>query len=224
MSKPTFVVTGMVRLSYTNLVRPYAREGQEPKYSTTILIPKNDVATLQRINAAIEAATADGVANKWGGQRPPKMDTPVHDGDGGRPSDGMPFGKECNGHYVLTASSKQKPEVVDANLNPIINETEIYSGMYARVSLNFFAYNSNGKKGVGCGLGNVQKLQDGEPLGGRTSATSDFGGGAYADAPVQQPQYAQPVQQSASPYPPAAPAQQVQINPMTGLPMNPYGA
>lgn len=217
-NKPTFVVTGTTRLSYANLTRPYAREGQDPKYSVTLLIPKHDTATLQRINAAIEAATLEGVAGKWGGQRPPIIATPLHDGDGGRPSDGTPFGDECKGHYVMTASSKQKPEVVDANLNPLINESEIYSGMYARVSINFFAYNSSGKKGVGVGLGNVQKIQDGESLAGRTSASDDFGGAPAPAAPPQQ--YAQP----ATPAQPQYGQQQPQINPITGQPMGPYGA
>ena len=212
-NKATFVVIGPVRLSYANLLRPYARDGQEPKYSVTLLVPKSDVGTMQRVNAAIEAATQEGVASKWNGQRPPILATPAHDGDGGRPSDGTEFGPECKGHYVMTATCRppQKPEIVDGNLNPVINETEIYSGMYARVSLNFFPYNSNGKKGIGCGLGNVQKTGDGEPLGGRTTAVSDFGGvPATPDYTPATPNYAPQPQQG--------------INPLTGQPMGQYGA
>lgn len=194
----THVVTGKVRLSYVHLFTPFSsQQGQEPKFSTTLLIPKSDIATRQRIDAAINAAIQQGVSEKFGGVRPPMLAIPIHDGDGVRPSDGMPFGEECKGHWVITASSKSKPEIVDLNLNPIINQTEVYSGMYARVSIRFFPFNSQGKKGVGCGLGNVQKLEDGEPLGGRTSATSDFGGATGAPGAYPPPAYTAP---------PAAPA------------------
>lgn len=203
-NNPQHVVTGRSRLSYAHLFTPYANpNGGDPKYSTTVLIPKSDIATLQRIDAAINAAIQAGVASKWNGVRPPQIAIPVHDGDGPRPSDGMPFGEECKGHWVFTASSNQPPQVVDAALNPIINQTEVYSGIYARVSVQFFPYANSGKKGIGCGLGNVQKLEDGEPLGSRTSASDDFGDGAgyapAASAPAyqppaapQQPVYAQP--------------------------------
>lgn len=202
-NSPVSVVTGEARLSYVHLFKPYANQpNQEPKYSTTILIPKSDIATKQRIDAAINAAIQEGVSSKWNGVRPPMVSMPIHDGDGPRPSDGTPFNEECRGHWVLTASSKQAPQVVDLSIQPIINQSEVYSGMYARVSIRFFAYNQNGKKGIGCGLGNVQKTRDGEPLGGRTSAASDFGDpgagfGSYNAAPAYQPQpqYAQqPVQ------------------------------
>lgn len=207
---PTNVTTGQVRLSYTHLFQPYANQpGQEPKYSTTILIPKTDVATKQRIDAAINAAIIAGVSSKWNGVRPPQIAIALHDGDGVRPSDGMPFGEECKGHWVMTASSKQQQAVVDLSLNPIINQTEVYSGMYARVNINFFPYNSAGKKGIGCGLGPVQKIADGEPLGGRVSAEAAFGDSPVAPGyPQQQPQYP-PAQQPMYPqaqqpmYPPA---------------------
>lgn len=131
-NNPRHIVTGQVRLSYVNLLKPYAREGQEAKYSATILVPKTDTATKARIDAAINAAKQDGPA-KWGGVIPPIVAIPVHDGDGVRPSDGMPFGEECKGHWVFTASSKIQPEIVDININPILDPTEIYSGLYARV-------------------------------------------------------------------------------------------
>jgi hypothetical protein len=212
------VVTGQARLSFVNLFTPKAKKpGDEPKYSTTILVPKSDVATKQRIDAAINAAIQIGTASKWNGVRPPILGIPIYDGDGVRPSDGMPFGEECKGHWVFTASSKQPPQVVDIALNPIINQSEIYSGVYARVSIRFSAY-SNEKKGIGCYLGNVQKMTDGEPLGGRTSAADDFGAGAapYNQAPVQQPQYQQaPVQQypqaPQQPQYPQAPVQQAPV-------------
>lgn len=206
-NNPTHVVTGKARLSYCNLTRPVEKPNQDPKYSVTVLIPKSDVSTMQRIGAAIEAAKQAG-EKVWNG-RPPLIAVPVHDGDGARPSDGMPFGNECKGHWVFTASCKadRKPEIVDAQMNPITDATAIYSGMYGRVSVNFFAYANNGKKGVGCGLNNVQKLADGEPLGSRTSADEDFeavpdsqpGQAPYGATPYQPPlqqapQYQQPPQ------------------------------
>ena len=196
---PIAVVTNEVRLSFVHLFTPYSNQAdKEPKYSTTVLVPKSDFATKQKIDAAIAAAVQEGVSSKWNGVRPPVVSVPVHDGDGVRPSDGMPFGEECKGHWVFTASSKQAPGIVDQAIQPVLNQTEVYSGMYARVSIRFFAYFSNGKKGIGIGLNNVQKTRDGEPLGGRTSATDDFGGGGYA-APsypqqthMQQQGYQQP--------------------------------
>lgn len=201
-ANPTNVTTGQVRLSYAHLFTPYANpNGGEPKFSTTILVPKTDVATKQRIDAAIQAAINAGVSSRWNGVRPPQVAIPVHDGDGARPSDGMPFGEECKGHWVFTASSKQQQAVVDVNLNPIIDQTEIYSGIYARVNVNFFPYANSGKKGIGCGLGPIQKISDGEPLGGHMTAEAAFGssaaGGYVPPTQPQQQQYAPPVQQPA---------------------------
>lgn len=211
------VTTGRVRFSFTNIFTPRApQEGQgEPKYSLTILIPKTDVATLQAIQQAMEVAVQEGIANTFGGSRPPRLNMPLYDGDGVRPTSGEPFGEECKGHMVMTASSLQQPSVVDVNVQPIINQAEIYSGCYGRVSLRFFAYNKNGNKGVGCGLGNVQKLADGEPLSGRTSAADDFGGNnSYnPNAPHFQPQsYQAPVQNHQTPQyqQPQQPTQQYQ--------------
>ncbi|MCF8566878.1 DUF2815 family protein [Alicyclobacillus tolerans] len=193
---PQRVVTGKVRLSFVHLTSPYARNGQEPKYSATLLIPKSDVATKQRMDAAVNAAIQEGVEKRWNGVRPPQISIPIYDGDGVKPSDGLPFGPECKGHWVLTASSKadRKPEIVDLQLNPILNATDVYSGMYAHVSIRFFAYFSSGKKGIGCGLGNVQKVADGEPLAGGKSAADDFASLAATEpAPYgAQPAYGQP--------------------------------
>ncbi len=223
---PKRVVTGRVRLSYVHLFSPFANQpGAEPKYSVTLLIPKSDTTTKQRIDAAIQAAIEEGISSRWNGMRPPQVAIPIYDGDGVRPSDGMPFSEECKGHWVMTVSSKQKPEIVDINLNPIIDQTQIYSGIYGRVSIRFFAYNATGKKGIGCGLGNVQKLEDGEPLGGRTSAASDFGDSTlgYTPAaapatPAYGPQPGYP-QQPAHGQQPAQPGQPVQYDPITGKPL-----
>lgn len=210
----TAVTTGKARLSYEHLFTPYAHQAaQEPKYSVTVLVPKSDVATKSRIDAAIAAATQNGISKCWNGVKPPIVAIPVYDGDGVRPTSGEPFGDECKGCWVFTASSKQPPQVVDLSLNPIINASEVYSGCYARVNVNFFPYNSNGKRGIGCGLNCVQKLEDGEPLGGGISAAEAFG------TPMTAPAAA-PVQQYPQGYPaaPAPAAYNGGIDPITGMP------
>lgn len=186
----TNVTTEKVRLSYINVFKPRAAApGQEEKFSVTILLPKTDIKTKARLDAAIEAAKQKG-KDKWGGIIPPVVSTPIHDGDGVKPSDGLPYGDECKGCWVFTASAKEDypPEVVDQQLNPIINQSEIYSGCYARVNLNFFPYMFGGKKGVGCGLGPIQKLEDGEPLGGGAPKAEDvfgvMGGQAKSFNPI----------------------------------------
>ncbi len=217
MNDLTNVTTGEVRLSYVHLFKPYAYQpGQEEKFSCTILVPKTDVDTMGRINAAIEAAKQRGISEKWNGVCPPILPTPVYDGDGVRPTDGMAFGPECKGHWVFTASAKADypPEIVDVHGNPIINQSEVYSGMYARVNVNFFPYAFGGKKGIGCGLGPVQKRRDGEALGGGApTAAQAFGAPqpvAQAGYTTQQTTYAAPQYNQQ----PAAP----RINPITGLP------
>lgn len=248
---PTRVVTGEARLSYVNLLTPRARQdGGEAKYSVTILVPKSDIQTKQRIDAAIEAAKQIGKDKKWNGVIPPMVALPVYDGDGVKPSDGMPFGPECKGHWVFSASSKadQPPKIVDANLNPIVDPTEVYSGMYGRVAVNFAPYAAQGKKGIGCYLStNVQKTRDGEPLGASApEASADFGGAPvnnvyvdpnqlpfnqapqYGQQPMQpgyaQPQYGQaPTQQGfGQPQYQQQPQtqQQQQFDPITGAPIN----
>lgn len=165
----TKVVTGKIRMSYANLFTARAMvEGQDPKYSLCVLIAKNDKETVNKINAAIDAAKKAG-ASLWGGKIPTNLKTPLRDGDEERPDQA-----EYAGHYFVNATSKQKPGVVDKNLNEILDQTEVYSGCYGRVSLNFYAFNQAGNKGIGCGLQNVQKLADGESLAGRTRAEDDF--------------------------------------------------
>lgn len=163
-----------VRFSYCNLFQPQARPGQDPKYSVTILISKTNTAAKALCDQAIAQAIENGVTSKWNGVRPPQLSICIHDGDGARPSDGQPYGKECKGCWVFTASCKQPPHVVDAQVQPIIDPTQVYSGMYGNVSVNFYPYNSNGNKGIGCGLNGVQKVRDGEPLDGRVTAAEAF--------------------------------------------------
>jgi hypothetical protein len=219
MANEKHVVTNEARLSYVHLLKPYAREGQAEKYSVTVLVPKSDIVTKQRIDAAIEAAMQDGMARLWGGKR--YNVHPVYDGDGVR-QDGQPFGDECKGHWVFTAGTSvdRKPRVVDANVQDIIEPTKVYSGVYGRVGIDFYAYNNPNKKGVGCGLTNVQILRDGEPLGGQSvSAEEDFGAPQGYQMPQQPaPQYAPP-QQAYGYVPQQAYGQPPQVNPITGLPM-----
>lgn len=211
----TNVTTGKVRLSYVHLFKPYAfTPGQEEKFSCTILVPKTDTETMTRIHNAIEAAKQRGISDKWNGQCPPVVPDPVYDGDGIRPSDGTPFDPECKGHWVFTANSKadRPPEVVGADRSPIVNQSEIYSGIYAYVNVSFFPYAFGGKKGIGCSLGPVMKVADGEPLcGGAPTAAQAFGNipapqqstSAYSQPMPQQNMYRQ---------------QSRGVNPITGLP------
>jgi hypothetical protein len=167
----TKVVTGEVRGSYLNLWEPRAnQEGQTPKYSMTLLIPKSDTATLAKIKAAQEAA----IAAKWPSKRPARIDLTLHDGDGVKPSTGEPFPAECKGHMVMSVSSKTQPGVVDQRVQPVIDRTMFVSGDYFRVSINGYAYEVNGKRGVSFGLNNVQFMRKGEPLGSVARAEDDF--------------------------------------------------
>jgi hypothetical protein len=217
---PTKVLTGVVRLSYVNLVTPKVpQKGGDPKYSVTLLIPKTDTATLADITSSIQAAYDEGVTKKWGGLHPKQKEI-LHDGDGVR-DNGQPYGDECKGHYVITASSKNKPQVVGIdNISCELAPNDIYSGMHARVTINFFPYDTEGSKGVGCGLGNVMKTADGEPLSGGASAASDFADFGNAAQPAQQ--YS-PAQAAMSALTSAQPAVNnvpyTGINPITGQPM-----
>ena len=168
----TKVVTGKVRFSYVNIFKARSfTPGQDEKYSICLLIDKKDKATLSKIKTAIEAAKRQGIADKWGGKLPANLKLPLRDGDAER-ADEAP---EYEGMYFLNANSNQKPGIVDKDLNEILDPTEVYSGCYGRASINFFPFNSNGNKGIAVGLNNIQKLEDGEPLGAtRASAEEDF--------------------------------------------------
>lgn len=164
----TKVMTGKVRLSYAHLFEPHAIEGNEPKYSVSVIIPKTDTETLKAIKEAVNEAKEQG-KSKWNGKVPPNLKTPLRDGDSERPDD-----EAYVNSYFLNASSKNKPGVVDQNVQAVIDATEVYSGCYGRLTLNFYPFSASGNKGVAAGLGNVQKLEDGEPLGGFTRAEDDF--------------------------------------------------
>lgn len=225
---PMKVLTGEVRLSYANLTTPRAaQQGGEPKYSVTLLIPKTDVATKADIDAAINAAANEALTKVWNGARPPQISIPVWDGDGVRKS-GVPFGDECKGCWVITASTKNKPQVVGIdNINCELSPADIYSGMYGRVTIRFFGYSNSGNKGVGCGLGNVLKTRDGEPLSGSASAATDFAGLGAATPAYGAAMPATPGAYGVNPAAPATPAPGTAapwgttggVNPITGQPV-----
>jgi hypothetical protein len=174
VTNPTKVITGMnTRWSYVNAWDPNSINGGTPKYSVSLIIPKDDVATVNKIKAAIEAAYREGESKlKGNGKTVPALSvlkTPLRDGDLERPDD-----EAYANSYFVNANSSTAPGIVDADRQPIIERSEVYSGVYGRASINFYAFNSNGNKGIACGLNNLQKIRDGEPLGGKASAESDF--------------------------------------------------
>ena len=170
----TKVITGVnTRWSYANVWEPKAMEGGKPKFSVSLIIPKSDIVTVGKIKAAIEEAYRDGQSKlKGNGKSVPALSTlrnPLRDGDLERPDD-----PAYANAYFVNANSTSAPGIVDAAKNQIIDKSEVYSGCYGRASISFYAFNANGNKGIACGLNNLQKIKDGEPLGGRASAESDF--------------------------------------------------
>jgi len=165
--------TGLVRASYLNVITPRANEGGTAKYSVALLIPKTDTETIRKIKECIKAAIqADKEgSNHLKGVANPK--NPLHDGDGEKPNGGE-YGPECKGHYVLNASSSNKPGLVDINSELLPEASEWYSGIYVRANINFYAYNRNGNKGIACGLNHLQKRRDAEPLSGGGSPVAAF--------------------------------------------------
>ena len=173
-NNPTKVITGVnTRWSYVNAWEPKSINGGAPKYSVSLIIPKSDTKTLEKIRAAIQAAYEEGQSKlKGNGRSVPALSalkTPLRDGDTERPDD-----EAYANSYFVNANSGTAPGIVDADRNPILERSEVYSGVYGRASINFYAFNSNGNKGIACGLNNLQKIRDGEPLGGKSRAEDDF--------------------------------------------------
>ena len=174
VSNPMKVITGPdTRWSYANVHEPKSINGGTPKYSVSLIIPKSDTKTVAKIKAAIEAAYHEGESKLRGnGKTVPALSTiknPMRDGDVERPDD-----PAYANAYFINANSATAPGIVDADRNPVLTRSEVYSGVYGRASINFYAFNSNGNRGIACGLNNLQKVRDGEPLGGKTSAEDDF--------------------------------------------------
>lgn len=171
---PTKVITGNCVFSYLNCWEAKAlTEGQTPKFSVSLIIKKSDTKTIEKIKKAIEAAYKEGQAKLKGNSKSipslAAIKTPLRDGDTERPDD-----ENYKGCYFVNANSTKAPGVVDASCQPIIDRDEMYSGVIGRASISFYAFNSNGNKGIACSLNNLQKIKDGEPLGTRASAESDF--------------------------------------------------
>lgn len=168
------VITGPeTRWSYANVWEPKSINGGAPKYSVNLVIPKSDTKTVEKIKAAIKAAYDEGQGKLKGNSRTVPalsvLKTPLRDGDTERPDDPV-----YANSYFINANSASAPGIVDADCQPIIDRSEVYSGVYGRASINFYAFNSNGNKGIACGLNNLQKIKDGEPLGGKSRAEDDF--------------------------------------------------
>lgn len=171
---PTKVITGVnTRWSYVNAWEPKSINGGAPKYSVSLIIPKSDTKTIEKIQAAIQAAYDEGQDKlKGNGKSVPALSvlkTPLRDGDAERPDD-----EAYADSYFINANSGTAPGIVDADRQPILDRSEVYSGVYGRASINFYAFNSNGNKGIACGLNILQKIKDGEPLGGKSRAEDDF--------------------------------------------------
>ena len=173
-ANPTKVITGVkTRWSYANVWEPKSINGGAPKYSVSLIIPKSDTITVGKIKDAIKAAYEEGQSKLKGNNKSvpalSSIKTPLRDGDLDRPDDAT-----YKGFYFINANSATAPGIVDAARQPILERSEVYSGVYGRASINFYAFNSNGNKGIACGLNNLQKISDGEPLGGKTRAEDDF--------------------------------------------------
>ena len=174
INNPMKVITGPeTRWSYANVWEPKSINGGTPKYSVSLIIPKSDTKTVEKIQSAIQAAYDEGQGKlKGNGKSVPALSalkTPLRDGDAERPDD-----PAYADSYFINANSAAAPGIVDVDRQPIIDRSEVYSGVYGRASINFYAFNSNGNKGIACGLNNLQKVKDGEPLGGKSRAEDDF--------------------------------------------------
>ena len=171
---PTKVITGpKTRWSYCNVQQAKSISGGTPKFSVSLIIPKSDTVTINKIKVAIQAAYTEGESKlKGNGKTVPPLSvlkTPLRDGDTERPDD-----PAYADSYFINANSATAPGIVDADRQTIIDHSEVYSGVYGRASINLYAFNSNGNRGIACGLNNLQKIADGEPLGSKSSAEDDF--------------------------------------------------
>ena len=173
-ANPTKVITGpKIRWSYANVWEPKSINGGAPKYSVSLIIPKSDAKTVTALKNALQAAYDEGQSKLKGSSKSvpalSSIKNPLRDGDLERPDDAT-----YKDSYFINANSATAPGIVDAARQPILEHSEVYSGVYGRASINLYAFNSNGNKGIACGLNNLQKISDGEPLGGKTRAEDDF--------------------------------------------------
>jgi hypothetical protein len=168
--QPTKVLIGLARFSYCNVWQPKAvGEGDDKKYSVSLIIPKSNKALKKKIEDAITAAKTFGKESKWSGKIPANLKMPLRDGDVERPDD-----EAYADSWFINATSANKPTILGPDKQEILLQDEFYSGCYGYASVNFFPFNSNGSKGIACGLNHLLKAKDGEPLGGRGNAQEDF--------------------------------------------------
>lgn len=179
MKGDTRVITGKVRLSFSNLFEPRKNDdGTAGRYDCCLLIDKDDKDTIACINKAIENAKAKGVESKWGGKIPKNLQLPLHDGD---EKEDDQYSEQFEGKMFINPKAKSRPGIVDKHGARIIDAEEIYSGCWVVAAISFFPYDANGNRGVGVGIDNVMKIADGESLAGKPSADSDFAGVAVDD-------------------------------------------
>lgn len=167
-SRNTTRVIVPCRFAYVCCFRPGTQFGGTQKYSISAVISKDDVETIKKVEEAIEYVKEKGI-EKWGGRIPNKFYVPLHDGDEKKPDNPI-----YRNSFYINAKSKEAPQVVDKNVLPIVDQTEVYSGCYGNVSIVFYPYSYGGSKGIAAWLGNIQKISDGEPFGGRILAKDEF--------------------------------------------------
>lgn len=164
------VITNEGRLSYAKLLEP-GKEGEmdEGKYGTAFLISKGDKETIKLLRQAYNQALEVGKKNyKWTDKEISRMDDPIKDGDDVEAEDSV-----YTDMFYINARSKRKPQVINCRNEPLTTEDEVYSGMYAKISVTAFPYDKGGK-GVSFSLNNVLKTRDGERFSGAASAENDF--------------------------------------------------
>ena len=157
------------RISFANIWEPKSINGSDEKYSVSLLIPKDDKATLAKIKKAIEAAKEAAKEKKWSGKIPANLKLPMHDGDIDRPDD-----ENYAGHFFFNATSKDAPQIVDRHVQPILDPMECGSGDYCNVSVNFYGFAASGNKGIAAGLQNIQLVRHGERLAGRPAGLQNI--------------------------------------------------
>lgn len=174
MKGDTRVVTGVVRLSFSNLFEPRKNDDGTPgRYDCCLLIDSSDTETINCINKAVEAAKAKGLRERWGNKLPKNLQLPLHDGE---EKEDDQYSEQFRGKMYINPKAKSRPGIVDRHGARIIDPEELYSGCYVVAALSFFPYDNNGNKGVGVGIDNVMKIKDGDSLAGKPSAESDFEG------------------------------------------------
>lgn len=165
-------ITPVARLCFPSLFEPRSFEGSEPKYSCVLVFPPasamspQDQAAMQGLKSAAKAA----VAEKWGDKPPKGVKSPFRACSEKEDVDGF-----NDGEVFITISSKDRPNVVDSNVQPILSAEDIYAGAKVRASVRAYAFDRNGNKGVSFGLDNIQKVGEGRRVGGgRRKAEDDF--------------------------------------------------